>query len=285
VNRFADENQLVQAVQAKLKAAGESEWQRYPRDTEHPGFRSCRLAALNLLRVFSAARVVLVMRDPCLRAVREQVLLGDRRLVIPSRHGDGLLEVPPEALICHTDGGQAVLRITPTPPGSLAFSADVDLVVVSCLAFDPYEKRLYTFGTQTDFIVTELSDGLASGWRLPVAIPVVCIASDQQQVTAWPSSALGLVAADLVVTATRLIALGSGEQVGLDADSEKEVKQRQEVHGSEASDDDEATADREGNNCGLSRSSRGPNDDYSATSGTTGGAGDNRKVIHSERRR
>jgi len=207
-NPFAHEDNLIQKIKAKLKEAGESVWQRHPLPWSHPSFRSSPIAAQNLLRLFPNATAYLVMRDASLRAVREAVLRQAKTLVIPTRHGDSILKIPSNAL--SMQGG--VLPIDPPPNGTIPYTGTIDVVVVSCLAFSKHQRRLYTFEDRTAHIIEELRDDLPSGWQLPASTPVVCVAADQQEVQEWPQSAQGCLEADLVVTPTRVIALGTGEE-------------------------------------------------------------------------
>jgi hypothetical protein len=229
VNPFAHEDSFAQEIRRRLQATGQAVWQRYPLPWSHPSFRSCLQAAENLLELLPDANTFLVMRDACLAPVRVTVLLAGKVLVVPTRHGDGLLEVPPEALRYHTKGRQPVLRIEPPPPGAQAFNGTVDVVVVACLAYDPLEPRLYTFELEhTAYVLDTLRDGLPNGWRLPAGVPIVAVAADEQQVQDWPPWAQGYVEAKAVVTQSRVIELGSGEEVGMGADITEEVKHDEE---------------------------------------------------------
>ena len=200
-NEFANEDALAGVIRARLKAAGEQVWQRYPLPWTHPSFRSCADAAVRLLREFGDFRTVLVMRDACLRPLREHVLASGRTLVVPSRRGDAVIEIPASA------AGRA-LRIDPLPQGSRPFTGSVDVVVVACLAFSASEPRLYTFELErTACVLDELRQGLVNGWSLTPGTPVVAVASDQQEVSGWPSYAQGLVEANAVFTQSRTIIL------------------------------------------------------------------------------
>lgn len=235
MNPFAHEDALVQQIKHRLRDAGESVWQRYPLPWTHPSFKSCAKAAGNLLRLFAGARVFLIMRDACLAPVREAVLAQDRVLVIPSRHGNGLMEIPGRALVSNPMADRHGTHIDPPPPGSKPYVGPVDVVVVACLAFNRFERRLYTFELErTAYVLEQLRDA----GRIPKSVPVVCVAAHQQEVTDWPASAQGYVRADVVVTPTRVIALGTGEEVGLDADMTEEVR-AQEVQVVTADDDSE----------------------------------------------
>ena len=202
---FVNETALITVIKARLKAAGELAWQRHPLPWAHPSFKSCPLAAARLLDACAGAATVLVMRDPCLRPVRELVLRRGLTLAVPCRYGDSVYSVPASAIA----GGQP-LRLDPMPLGSLPYLGPVDIVVVACLAFSATERRLYTFELErTAFILEQMREGFDGGWSLSSDVPVVAVASDQQQVLGWPESAKGYVEADAVFTQTRTLALGS----------------------------------------------------------------------------
>ena len=211
---FTGESTLIQEIQHRLKSSGESVWQRYPLPWTHPSFRSCPAAAQNLLGWFEDAAAYLVMRDACLRTVREAVLHHGRTLVVPTRYGDGLLRIPNDYVSKANESRKAVLRLDPPPPGTSPHTGSIDAVIVACLAFSRSQRRLYTFELErTAYLVDELRQGLPGGWQLPARVPVVCVAADQQEVEGWPESAQGCLDADLVVTPTRVIVLGSGEEI------------------------------------------------------------------------
>lgn len=220
MNAFEHEDALTAEIRKRIKAAGEFKWQRYPLPWTHPSFKSCPKAARNLLHLFADAQVFLVMRDACLSPVGEAVLDLERTLVIPTRYGDGLLQMPGRALDSNLIRSGTPLRISTPPPGAKPYTGPVDVVVVACLAFNRFERRLHTFELErTAYVLEQLRDG----GRLGRGVPVVCIAADQQEVEGWPEWAQGFVEANVVVTPTRAIALGSGEEVGMEADEGKEV--------------------------------------------------------------
>ncbi|NLG00066.1 MAG: hypothetical protein GX565_07935 [Lentisphaerae bacterium] len=203
---FVNETALIAVIKARLKAAGELAWQRHPLPWTHPGFKSCPVAAARLLDACPGAGAALVMRDACLRHVRELVLIRGLTLAVPCRYGDSVYSIPASAV-----AGGRPLRLDPLPEGSVPYQGTVDLVVVACLAFSASERRLYTFECErTAFVLDELRQGLVNGWSLPADVPVVAVAADQQEVTAWPESAKGFVEADAVFTQTRTLILGSG---------------------------------------------------------------------------
>jgi hypothetical protein len=203
-NEFEVEDAMTMEVKGRMKAAGELVWQRYPLPNQHPSFKSCPAAASRLLDAFDDVGSVLVMRDACLRHVREAALTRALTLAVPSRCGDAVFKIPASAIA----GGRA-LRVDPLPQGSEPFIGDVGLVVVGCLAFDPLQRRLYTFEAEsTAFVLDELKQGLVNGWTLPFDVPVASVASDQQQVSGWAGFARGLVEADVMVTPTRTLLLG-----------------------------------------------------------------------------
>ena len=204
---FEQEDAMTREVKARLKAAGQLVWQRHPLPWTHPSFKSCAVAAQRLLFDFDESKAILVMRDPCLRSVREAVLFEGRTLVVPSRYGDAVYSIPHSAI-----AGGTALRIDPLPLGSEPFNGAVDLVVVACLAFDPLQKRLYTFEDEkTAYVLDELRQGLESGWCLPDKVPIAAVAADEQQVSGWLGFAQGSVEADVVVTQSRTVILGTGE--------------------------------------------------------------------------
>jgi hypothetical protein len=211
---FQHEHERKAEILAKLSAAGERSWQRYPLPWQHPSFKSCTVAAQRLLDGFQDAWTFLVMRDACLRPVRDAVLARGKALVIPVRGSTRLVLVPGKAPGCPagTRLGLEGSDMAPTVP--VAFTGTVGVVVVSCLAFSRHERRLYSFELEkTAWLLDELRQGREDGWRLPDGVPIVCIAADQQEVTGWPESAMGLYEADMVVTQSRTILLGTGEEV------------------------------------------------------------------------
>ena len=219
---FQHEDRLAAEIRNRIKTAGEMVWQRYPLPWTHPGFKSCPLAAGNLLRLFDRARTFLVMRDQCLGPVRDGLQAQGRNVVVPTRHGAGLLAFHKDNTKTHESAATTPSsRPTPTtlaPRNTRAFygSENIDVVVVACLAYSRHETRLYSLELErTAYLLDELYSGLPNGWRLSRSVPVVCIAADQQEVHHWPGWARGYVRANLVVTPTRVIALGSGEEAGL----------------------------------------------------------------------
>jgi 5-formyltetrahydrofolate cyclo-ligase len=202
-----DETALTASIKLKLKEAGELKWQRYPLPHTHPSFKSCAIAATRLLQEIEGAKAILVMRDVCLRPVRELILKSGLNLIIPNRYGTGIGLIPQHAM---ADG---VLRIDPPPPGTTPYTGDIDVVIVGCLAFNRAEKRLYTYEAEhTASVLDELRQGLDSGFTLNSNVPVVAVCADQQQVEGWPSSAQGFVEAGAVVTPTRTLVLGHSSQ-------------------------------------------------------------------------
>jgi hypothetical protein len=200
---FANETALISAVKAVMRDAGELAWQRHPLPWTHPGFKSCRVAATRLLDACPQAGAFLVMRDACLRPVRELVLRRGLTLAVPSRYGGCVCRIPASAI------ASGLLRLDPLPQGSMPYTGTVDVVVVACLAFSASTRRLYTFELErTAFTLDQLREGIGGGWSLPADVPVVAVASDQQQVLGWPESAKGYVEADAVFTQTRTLALG-----------------------------------------------------------------------------
>jgi len=201
--------EMLDAVRAQMKQAGEVAWSRYPLPTDFPCFRTAPVAAQNLLQQFDGPW--LVMRDPCLRAMREAVLQSGHELVIPERASVELIRIPVNALRCPQDGRSPVLRIEAAIPGSSVYRGPVQAVVVSCHAFDPLRRRVYGLDTcRTEYLLGELRGGLQDGWTLPAHVPVMVMASDAQQVQGWGDEG-SAHEADFIVTSTRLIALGTGD--------------------------------------------------------------------------
>ena len=187
---------MVAQIKRQLREAGESVWQRYPLPGQPPSFRTAPQASQNVLSLFSGP--ILVARDVSLRWMKEAVLIAGRVLVVPDRSSQDLYQVPSSAMkggVLRLDGAEGV-----------PYHGTATAVVVGCLAFDPQSRRLYGFdGGQSENLLSSL-DELLRGPR-PL---VVCLASDSQQVSGWPESAESHWA-DVVVTATRLISLGTGE--------------------------------------------------------------------------
>ena len=201
----------------RLRQAGEQVYSRGHAD--HPPFKSAGMAADHLLRLVPSAVPLLVMRDRSLRVLRERVLELDRVLVIPNRLGTDVVSIPRNTLFAE-DGSRTAtaLRIDPLPRGSRSYNGPVGLTVVGCLAYDRLYKRLCSFDAdRTASILSDILDGLASGFRPPSDMPIVALAHDLQQVEGWPSSAFGFVEADVVITPSRAVVLGSGNARSLQA--------------------------------------------------------------------
>ena len=199
-------------VHERLKRAGE--WLFARGRCDHPPFRSALLAAANLLGLLPAGLPLLVLRDPCLRPLRELALERGYPLVLPDKAGGCVYRVPRTALFA-ADGRRVVeaLRIDPLPFGSEVYSDSVGAVVVGCLGFDPRRRRLCSFDCdRTAAVLDGLRDGLASGFTLAPETLVIALAHDCQLVDGMPDCALGFAEADLVVTPTRVFLLGNGEQ-------------------------------------------------------------------------
>ena len=124
--------------------------------------------------------------------------MAGRTLVVPDSGSSALYSIPVTAMV---DG---VLKIDPIPRGSVLYSGDLSVLVVGCHAFDPLNTWLYGRGCATAYLISELPE-LTS--KPPL---VICMASDAQQVSGWPTMAESHQAA-AVITATRLIVLGTGE--------------------------------------------------------------------------
>jgi len=205
--------QMIDQVRRQLREAGESVWQRYPLATDFPSFRNAPRAALNALAAIDRERWM-VMRDPSLRPMREAVLAAGRQLIVPTRDGREFLQIPISAL-SRPYGGRSVLRLSPVPSGSVPYRGAVDVVVVSCHAFEPGRPRLMCLDTcHTAALLSDWREGLLDGWRLGPVL-VIALAADAQQVGGWPVTAEGHEA-DVVVTPTRVVALRTGEQGRLD---------------------------------------------------------------------
>lgn len=211
---LANEAQYTNEITQRLRLAGELSWQRFPLPYSHPTFTSCPSVATHTISSLPQYTHYLVMRDPCLHAMRLAVLIHNLTLIIPTPTADNLISIPGNAIHCPTNASRPSLRINPAPPGSKPYFGPIDTVIVSCLAFNPLIRRLYTFEPEkTAHTLERLYDGLDSGFRLDRQVPVICLAADQQEVSDWPESALGYVSAHFVITPTRCIRLGTGETV------------------------------------------------------------------------
>jgi hypothetical protein len=204
-------------IRERLKQAGE--WVYARGRVDHPCFASARVAADNLLRLLPAVMPVLVMRDQCLRPLREMLLELDRPLIVPDKAGTCVYRIPRSALYA-SDGRRTAeaLHVDPLPFGSKSYAETVGAVVVACLAFDPSCGRLYSFDTdRTAAMLEEMREGLPTGFQLAADTPVIAMAHDAQQVDDWPDEALGFAEADVAITPTRAVFLGTGEVIGLEA--------------------------------------------------------------------
>ena len=202
---------LTQEIHQRLKAAGETVRQKHPLPWAHPSFRSAPQAARNLMSLFPTAQTFLVLRDPCLRHLREMVLDQGKRLVVPTRSGKVVYEIPGSALF-DLNGWRKALKVDPLPKGSTPYTGTVDIVLVACLGWDRHERYLYSYEDRSACILEELTQGLPNGFQLPPGVPVVLMASDHQEVTGWPVAAQGAVWAGAVVTPTRFVLLGDGDE-------------------------------------------------------------------------
>ena len=180
---------------------------------DHPPFKSASLAAERLLAHFPGNASLLVMRDQSLASLREMVLRTGRRLVVPGRGGKQVYLVPPEALGCgrlrgSTAKQRGVLKLGDIPRGSKPYSGKVDAVVCACLAFDPSDAHLFSFDTDRLALTLEqLREGSSPGFTIENNTPILCLASDAQEVSGWPSRARSYVMAHAVITQTRFIQL------------------------------------------------------------------------------
>ncbi len=204
-------NPEYKEVVERLKAAGEWVFARGLPD--HPPFKSAPLAAERLLGYLPADASLLVMRDQALAPLREQVLRSGRSLVVPEKGGAQVFNVPPEALgrgRFHGDTAKTrgLLKLGNVPRGSKRYTDHVTVVVVACLAFDPADPHLYSYDTERCALTLELlRDGSSPGFLLAETTPVICLASDAQEVCNWPACARSYVQAHAVVTATRFLRL------------------------------------------------------------------------------
>lgn len=210
---FEHEDMLRNEIISQLKVAGELAWSRNPLPWGIPPFKSAWKAAWNILRLFPLAKRILVMRDACLRLMREAVLDADLTLLIPTLYGDQVLHVPRSALFGPDLVRRRALRIDPLPDGCKPFNGGVDLVVVPCLGFSPLSRYPYSLEMErVADTLDKLYDGRSITPAVSTEVPVVVMAADQQEVAGWPESALALYTADVVITPTRGIVLGSGEK-------------------------------------------------------------------------
>jgi hypothetical protein len=202
------ENELIVG---RFKERGEWVYARGLPD--HPPFKSASLAAERLLGNFAGNAALLVMRDQSLASLREMVLRSGRRLVVPERGGKQVYLVPLEALGCgrlrgSTARQRGVLKLGDIPRGSKPYSGKVDAVVCACLAFDPSNSHLYSFDTDRVALTLEqLREGSSPGFTIENSTPILCLASDAQEVSGWPPSARSYVIAHAVITQSRFIRL------------------------------------------------------------------------------
>lgn len=193
---------LVQADES-VPQGDESPW-------SHPRFRSCKQAALNLLRIYPDAQHICVMPDDCLAHMRMETLLAGRTLIVPAHDGTRVVSIPKTALQ-QMRGGQHALYIDDLLKAGPAYVGPVDVIVVACLAFNASMRRVYSFEyTRTKTVIESLRGGQIVTPAVGANAPVILVSSDAQEVSGWPDYALGAHEADVVVTATRAIVLGSG---------------------------------------------------------------------------
>ncbi len=205
------DHKFRQDIQSRLKSAGDWTFSRGRHD--HPCFASAPRAAEHLLALLPPGAGILVMRDACLRPLRELILRRGDSLLTTDKAGQQAVSIPPSAL--GSEPG-AVLRVHPLPKGSELYTGSVDAVVVACLAYSIGQPRLFGFDTdRTAQTLEDLAEGTSPGFRLTPDTPVICLASDAQEVSGWPSEALGYVRCDLVVTATRVIDAADGTVIDM----------------------------------------------------------------------
>ena len=155
----------------------------------------------------SGSKGVLCMRDQSLGPVRLTVLHRHIKLIIASKIGYAMYDVPASARIPDGDGFRLLLE--KINRHLIPYTGPVDYIVVSCLAFDPLHRDIYSFDNyRTADILEGLRDKFTDSFSHTVTI---CLAADEQQVSNWPDNAFGGYAADAVITPTRFIILGSGE--------------------------------------------------------------------------
>lgn len=189
-------NRLLAQIKSQISDAHEGIWSRHPLPTQYPCFKSAPVAARHVLSLFSGP--IMVARDPSLRPLREAALINGRTLIVPDRGSSALYRIPATAMM------KGVLLIDPMPTGAVVYTGDIQVLVVGCHAFDPLNTWLYGMGCTTAYLISELPELIS---KMPL---VICMVSDAQQVSGWPRIAEAHQAA-AVVTATRLIALGTGE--------------------------------------------------------------------------
>ena len=195
----------------QLKAAGDWAYARGLPD--HPPFKSAPSAAERLLALAPPGTAMLVMRDQCLGPLRELMLRRSFTLITTDKCGERVFEIPSDALGTGRLRGATAkergkLRLSQLPGCARPYAGKVDAIVVGCLAYEVGQPFLYSFDTdRTALTLENLVDGSSQGFTLDAATPVLCMASDAQEVSGWPSDARSSVAAHLVVTATRYVSL------------------------------------------------------------------------------
>ncbi len=180
----------------------------------------------NLLRQLPPAAAILCMRDQCLLPFLARSQAQGFVTIVPDVQGQDIYRLPPSDDLYQLPGAlPRPLRLRPLPYGSTSWRAPVDVVVVACTAWSPLRRHLWTLDVgQTAAMFEILYEGYlmsavpAAGpsqedpqpyaWRLPAGVPVVCLAADEQELSAdWPERFAGH-RAQFVVTPTRVVELG-----------------------------------------------------------------------------
>ena len=200
---------LRDLIDQQLKAAGDWKYTRYPRP-DCPPFKQAPSAARRLLDdcEHRGIRRLLVLRDQCLREVREECLRRNLTLVVPAKDGSCACRIPRQAFLDDRTGTPITpaLRIDPFPTGSQPYRGPVDVVVVGCAAFNPCRRRVCILDCdRTAYVVEQLQED--GGIELTGALRMT-VASDAQQLDDWPRWTDLNVVVDWIFTPTRGIKTG-----------------------------------------------------------------------------
>ena len=160
----------------------------------YPPFRSARRAARVMVREFGKFDHWLVMPWPSLAPLRTELLKQGKVVIVPSPDGTTAQRMT------FGERGQVPL-FSP-------YRGPVDIAVIACTAFSPDFPEPYAVDNERQASLLEAVQGPEVGLQrtLP-ALPVVCLASDAQEVATWPRSARGSIPVQAVITRSRVIPL------------------------------------------------------------------------------
>jgi hypothetical protein len=213
-----NDKQLYNDIIQRLHGAGEQTYQRYPHLQAPPGFKSAGVCAQHVLELFPDAASILVERAAGLRPMREAVIKSERNLILPSKEGELVFDVPARAI-----GDDGVLRINSPALYTDPYSGPVDLVVMGTYGFVSGNPELFDISNgNAAYRFDQMEQGLDNGFQLNGSVPRVAIAADCQELHPGeqPDYMFGPLWVHFVITPTRILELTTGEQAPFDEEEE-----------------------------------------------------------------